>query len=753
MEVLLSWCLRTSWQVALLVLGILVVQRLFARWLTPRWRYGLWGLVVVRLLLPVQPAVPGAAVDWELTSYRPSIERSDEVEVDLRTSERAIEPAPTMPAADAAPAAALRSRPAASLLGETARSEKTVSEASPPVSRRVPWKGLAVGAWLAIALLLLLRDLRRERGFRRRLARAPRVLDPEVLDLVEECRRAAGFGSPVALIRTDLVASPAATGLFRPRVLLPDSVLRDFSPAELRHVLLHELAHLKRGDVALNALLVALKRLYWFHPLVHLAFARLRAAQESARDWEALALARDSGPVPYARTLLRLVEETPRSVHSSTRAPSVGFLHGSPDMKWRILMITRFRPTTKRSAFLGVALVATLSWTAFTTAATPPLPAALVGAPEDASKPPERVRVERQSAPEEWRADLRDELQQYVDVAFHGASLGTTIDWLRERTGINFVAERRFLLDYEGERFWLQGKLRVEQVLDLLARSIDNVDWCLARHAVYVGERGDLPQALDLRFYNVGDLIRTPRNEEEEEEFSSDVDEVIALTQELTYEENTWESDGVAIDYWRGLVVIMQTDEMHVRAEAALNRMLNRGAQPEVEEPDWRAELAEELQRKLSIHFDETDAVDMARLLGRERGVPIVFPNRYREEFEVALVLEDVTLGTALEWLADACELSVSLQDGAVVFDDFPPVEARFYEAGDLLRSRPGYDDWETADGLTDMIRNHVAPDTWDEDPRCRLFYWRDMLVCVQSRPVLDAVQNLLDAARRASSD
>ena len=66
-EGLLAGIWRTSWQVGVLVALVLVIQALFARWLTPRWRYALWLLVVLRAFVPVVPQshrtdVPGSEV-------------------------------------------------------------------------------------------------------------------------------------------------------------------------------------------------------------------------------------------------------------------------------------------------------------------------------------------------------------------------------------------------------------------------------------------------------------------------------------------------------------------------------------------------------------------------------------------------------------------------------------------------------------------------------------------------------------------
>src|SRR6185503_17770839 len=54
-EEFLTWLLNHSLQAGVLVVLVLLVQWLFRRQLTSRWRFALWWLVLVRLLLPVGP--------------------------------------------------------------------------------------------------------------------------------------------------------------------------------------------------------------------------------------------------------------------------------------------------------------------------------------------------------------------------------------------------------------------------------------------------------------------------------------------------------------------------------------------------------------------------------------------------------------------------------------------------------------------------------------------------------------------------
>jgi bla regulator protein blaR1 len=76
-----------------------------------------------------------------------------------------------------------------------------------------------------------------------------------------------GIRCPIDMIETARVGSPALFGLVRPRLLIPPGCLRAFRETELRHVLLYELAHPRRGDLWLNWWMVWIQAVHWFNPL------------------------------------------------------------------------------------------------------------------------------------------------------------------------------------------------------------------------------------------------------------------------------------------------------------------------------------------------------------------------------------------------------------------------------------------------------------------------------------------------------
>jgi beta-lactamase regulating signal transducer with metallopeptidase domain len=74
----------------------------------------------------------------------------------------------------------------------------------------------------------------------------------------------------------------------------------------LQFVLRHELTHIKRGDLPLNALLCVLLSLHWFNPLLWFAFFKARLDRESACDDEVLQQEPQPGRIAYGHTLLKV---------------------------------------------------------------------------------------------------------------------------------------------------------------------------------------------------------------------------------------------------------------------------------------------------------------------------------------------------------------------------------------------------------------------------------------------------------------
>ncbi len=332
-----NWLLRTSWQASLLAIIVLVVQWTFQKKLAARWRHALWLVVVTRLLLPVSP---GSALS--IFNYLPLANHVSQssMPADAPLIKQTSPPEAKAPAAFATIPSGPIQLPAQAI---------ALNSAKPGLSASVTPRGLLLYGeifWIAGVLMLALRMAGQNIVFARRLRSAKTLSDPAIIAVFNQCQAGFGIRRAVRLAETDAVASPALHGLFHPALLLPKALLATFSPRELRYIFLHELAHVRRHDMAVHWLATALKALHWFNPVLWFAFRRMAADRELACDELALEHAREQECRPYGETIVKLLEQCARQ---EPLTGLLGILEDKDQMVRRISMITNFKPHSRWS--------------------------------------------------------------------------------------------------------------------------------------------------------------------------------------------------------------------------------------------------------------------------------------------------------------------------------------------------------------------------------------------------------------------
>jgi len=119
-------------------------------------------------------------------------------------------------------------------------------------------------------------------------------------------QRRLGLRRSIAYCHCHWLDAPAVIGWFRPIVLLPITAFTGLSEAQLRAVIAHELAHIRRFDSFVNAFQVAVETLLFYHPAVWWLNHRIRIEREHCCDDIAISLCGDA--LDYARALT-LMEE------------------------------------------------------------------------------------------------------------------------------------------------------------------------------------------------------------------------------------------------------------------------------------------------------------------------------------------------------------------------------------------------------------------------------------------------------------
>jgi hypothetical protein len=165
------------------------------------------------------------------------------------------------------------------------------------------------------------------------------------LNLLDTCRSEIGTRRSVRLAIVPDLAHPALMGVLQPKLLLPADLAENFVEEELRLIFLHELTHLKRGDVAVNWFLAGVRAVHWFNPVFWLAASRITAHREMACDAGVLDRAGSDSRRLYGHTLLRVITRRRNSASSHLLLPAglaglLSFPRRNGLLKRRIAMLT-----------------------------------------------------------------------------------------------------------------------------------------------------------------------------------------------------------------------------------------------------------------------------------------------------------------------------------------------------------------------------------------------------------------------------
>ena len=286
-------------------------------------RYGLWMLVLVKLVIPPTLTLPTSVAYWfpkEPGETPRMVAMADATTASFASSTEGV------------PAAAQTAQAATALDGA----------------------GLLFLIWMSVAAILAL-------GVARNFWRAYRLVNDtapapgSAVELLEECREMLGLKQVVQLRANRMPVSPAVFGMVRPVIIVSSELLEKLTQPELKSILLHELAHVKRRDLWVNHVQILLQVTFWFNPAMWFANAMVRRVREQAVDELVLVEMKEEAEV-YPSTLVQVAKLALES--PAMRMGFVGILQNGNPLSERIRhIINQPVPTSARIGFRGLALI------------------------------------------------------------------------------------------------------------------------------------------------------------------------------------------------------------------------------------------------------------------------------------------------------------------------------------------------------------------------------------------------------------
>lgn len=319
MELLISWCVTSS---ILLAVFLLLRGTLFRK-LSPRVRYALWGVVLLRLLVPFQ--IPSLSLPASAADLAPELST---------ISERPIFPN-TILVRPINPSVSLDEEDQADLPHSASTIESNLSEyyhfGGPTLS-----EGVQV-VWTAGAGVVLLAVLAANLRFAQKLRQSRRPLP------TADC--------PLPVYEAYGLPSPCLCGVLRPAVYLTPEAAED---GRVRtHVLSHELTHFQHRDHIWSLLRCLALALHWYNPLVWAAVILSKRDGELACDEGTIRQLGEGERIPYGRTLIGLVAR--RSGAGGVLSCSTTMTGGKKTVQRRIAQLVKQPETKKAALFLAAA--------------------------------------------------------------------------------------------------------------------------------------------------------------------------------------------------------------------------------------------------------------------------------------------------------------------------------------------------------------------------------------------------------------
>ena len=190
---------------------------------------------------------------------------------------------------------------------------------------------LGVLIWLSIRIIGLIK-------FKKSLALSRvKVSNQEIYQLVAHKK--------IQLFYTDNPSAPFVTGLFQAQIYLPKKQFEHLTKQQQLYVIKHELTHIQRKDLWMQLIAEVVRTLFWFNPIVHIAWKAFRQDQELACDFKVLAQCSKQQRYEYGRILLN-------GLHAHALPATMAFFNNH---KQRFIMLEKHN-NSKLNTILGITL-------------------------------------------------------------------------------------------------------------------------------------------------------------------------------------------------------------------------------------------------------------------------------------------------------------------------------------------------------------------------------------------------------------
>jgi len=318
MDTLFRLVLITSLYAGIAGIIILIIKALLKNRISPKWHYIIWFVLILRLLIPFGPksvfsvfnVVPKIQQNINFTPIennytKPIVAENENYNVSHSVSEN------------------------------QSKAADNQTNQNTPLQTSVSFINIISYIWLSVCIFIMIFLLFAYCLMNQKLKQNKVNIPESINHIFNNCKNKFGINRNMDIMLQNVLNTPAITGVFYPKILLPHTVI-NLTDKDISYILMHELAHYKRKDIPVNYLLLALQAIHWFNPILWYCFRKMRQDMEIAADEIVLEKLDSIEHKEYGKTLLSMLE----NLSNTKFIPKlVGMVDDKKNIRKRINMI------------------------------------------------------------------------------------------------------------------------------------------------------------------------------------------------------------------------------------------------------------------------------------------------------------------------------------------------------------------------------------------------------------------------------
>lgn len=159
------------------------------------------------------------------------------------------------------------------------------------------------------------------------------------------------------LLYSPLITSPSICGIIKPKILIPKAAVDNIDDKQFKHIIMHELSHLKNKDIIINLVITLLSIIYWFNPILLYGFHKMRQDCEVSCDYQVISHLNKGENIQYGNTIIKILELSGSSRRLTGTTP---MFTNSSEIKRRITMISKYKKLNTRKILFGGMVIAAI---------------------------------------------------------------------------------------------------------------------------------------------------------------------------------------------------------------------------------------------------------------------------------------------------------------------------------------------------------------------------------------------------------